>query len=926
MRKSVVLPLLGIAVIAAAGGGYAAIKYRHDPLRDGRALMAKGDLRGASIELRTAVRDDPDNRDAHFALAQLHTRTGDPIAAEKELRAAIQHGYDRQKVNPMLAQAYLDQQKFKELLAEFPVPQGAPDNVAPILIARGLAMFALKNAAGAQQSISQAEQIAPDDADAAFAAARLALANRDLPLAEQKIDRTLAISPHVAQARLLKAQVMLARNDRPGALEQLGTAITDSPHYDAARLERANLLLTIGGEDARAKADVDAVLADAPKNPTAIYFDGVLRVRQKDFTGANADFQQISSVLNRFPRALFFDAIVKASLGQMAQATDSATRYVAQAPGDLDGAKLLARIYLGNRRPDLAIGVLNKTADAGRSDSELLDLLGRAYAMAGNGAEALRSYTQASQLAPNSADILTRLASTRLGMGDAGGASADLQKSLALAPDQPAVSEALVVTAMSSGDLPKAKAALEKLHGTQGDTEVVGNLAGLVKVAELDLVGAQTQFEKVLTAFPNSVPAKLNRAKVLGMQGRRADAEASLAELIERQPANEPAVLALVAAMLEDNQLPRAVDILQKAHAAAPDNAGFIASLSDLLIRAKQGSQAMLLLDEAAKNQASVPLLMGARARAQVAIDRPKDAIDSYRKILAANPNDLDARTRLVDLTMGAGDFESAKSVLRDGLRVFPGNLSIMEAIVRADMREAGIDSGLAAADQLASDPANLPVARVLKGDLYASARRFDEAAAAYAAELKANPSSLLAVRLAIGLNLAGKPDQAIGALRDWIARNPGDIDALLPLSTFDLSAKHYDEAKTELEAILKTRPNDAASMNNLAWIYQRLGDPRALGLAERAYLLAPTADTADTYGWVLATQGQSDKAVILLRSAAFRRPPNGTILYHYGVALKDTGQRDEAIRDLTSAVSLPGEFDEREPAKKLLADLSTQH
>ena len=58
-------------------------------------------------------------------------------------------------------------------------------------------------------------------------------------------------------------------------------------------------------------------------------------------------------------------------------------------------------------------------------------------------------------------------------------------------------------------------------------------------------------------------------------------------------------------------------------------------------------------------------------------------------------------------------------------------------------------NAALAAADQLKRDPANMPAAAALRGDVYMSQRRFADAATAYAAEMKAAPSSALALRAA---------------------------------------------------------------------------------------------------------------------------------------------------------------------------------
>ena len=53
------------------------------------------------------------------------------------------------------------------------------------------------------------------------------------------------------------------------------------------------------------------------------------------------------------------------------------------------------------------------------------------------------------------------------------------------------------------------------------------------------------------------------------------------------------------------------------------------------------------------------------------------------------------------------------------------------------------------------------------------------------------------------------------------------------------------------------------------------------------------------------------------------RRANDPRILYHFAVALKDTGKRDEAIKMLNAVVANKGEFGEKAEAQKLLDELN---
>ena len=76
----------------------------------------KGDVRAAQIDLRNAVRSDPQNGEAHYWLGRVSFELGDPVAAEREAQAALDRGFDPQLTSRLLGQSLLAQNKFDALL------------------------------------------------------------------------------------------------------------------------------------------------------------------------------------------------------------------------------------------------------------------------------------------------------------------------------------------------------------------------------------------------------------------------------------------------------------------------------------------------------------------------------------------------------------------------------------------------------------------------------------------------------------------------------------------------------------------------------------------------------------------------------------------------------------------------------------------
>jgi Flp pilus assembly protein TadD len=174
-------------------------------------------------------------------------------------------------------------------------------------------------------------------------------------------------------------------------------------------------------------------------------------------------------------------------------------------------------------------------------------------------------------------------------------------------------------------------------------------------------------------------------------------------------------------------------------------------------------------------------------------------------------------------------------------------------------------------------------------------------------------------------MTAAGRAEQATQVLRQWMTDHPADAAAAETLAALDLAARRFFEAERQLLVVLNQRPTDANALNNLAWVYQQRSDSRARPTAQKAYLLKPTPEAADTLGWILVTTGNATTGLGLLRQANTELPRDPSVAYHLAVAMKDTGHRDEAIKVLTPIVNGLQEFDDRSAAAKLLAELVQQ-
>ncbi|HEX5326503.1 MAG TPA: XrtA/PEP-CTERM system TPR-repeat protein PrsT, partial [Acetobacteraceae bacterium] len=664
------------------------------------------------------------------------------------------------------------------------------------------------------------------------------------------------------------------------------------------------------------------VLAVLPNDVEGLYLKAVLQHQAGHDEDADAILTQLAPAFDRVPRGFYLQALVKEKLKQYDLAEAAAQKFVARAPGNLEGANLLARIEFERQRPDLAIEALKPVAADGHADAQAYDLLARAYSATGQPQPALAAMRKAEALAPDNVAVLTQLAGLLVQLGHPDQAVEKLEHALQLAPKEPQVAEALFLAALKTGVPDTAAAALAKARAAQGDTPAIQNLDGLLKLSRLDLPAARAEFAAILQKTPDFMPAKVNLARTLAMQGDQPAAETVLRGILDKNPVAEPALTMLTETLIAGGHTDDALTLVERAHASAPTDLRLTQSLGNLYIRAGKAQKALDLVASSSSKGQVAPDLLGLQAAAELSLKQTDQARATLTRMVSDQPRNLPARRQLVALLVQAGDYEAARNLVKAGMATLPNNYQLYLDYALIDLKAGGIKAALATADTLYDQNQTFTEALALKGDLYMANNQPAEAVKAYQDAAVTAPSALLTARLAGALERDGKPDAAAKALADWFSDHPDDLAVASLLASLQITQEKYAAAKLTLQAILAKQPHDAGSLNNLAWVDQKLGTPDAKTLAQQAYSLGPSPQTADTLGWILTTAGDPSTGAILLRQAsAGSNDPR--IRYHFAVALNDTGQRDAAVKLLREVVAAQGTFEEKTAAEQLLSKIT---
>ena len=316
--------------------------------------------------------------------------------------------------------------------------------------------------------------------------------------------------------------------------------------------------------------------------------------------------------------------------------------------------------------------------------------------------------------------------------------------------------------------------------------------------------------------------------------------------------------------------------------------------------------------------------MLEAVSRAALASNEIDMAVLKLRRMMDVareSPRDL---TRIAELQQRAGDNNGAYDSLSRAVFVDPTYLPAQAGITRLEAGIGEIDKALARANDIRTMHPELATGDLLAGDVLMRAKRPAEAVVAYERGLQKQEDGVLVLRLYLARRDANPGEPPLGLLKDWLDRHPDDNVIKRTLAGEYARLDRIDEAVKLNEELLALQPNDPVVLNNLAWLYQKTGNPNALAYAERAYALAPDqANAIDTLGWILVQRGDVDRGLKLLRDAQARAADNPNINYHLAVALSKLGRTAEAKAKLQAVLNSGRGGTVADDARALLEQLS---
>ena len=894
-------------------------------MRSAKDYLAKNDNKAAVIQIKNALQANPELPEARFLLGKTLLDSGDAAGAEAELRKALALKYPPDTVMPLVAKALLAQGQAKKLTDEL----GQTQLSDPLAKADFQTVLASAYAVQGQLNPYQAAVDAALAAQPGFAPTLVVQARQkanqgDFDAALALTDAAIGKSPDNFEAWKLKGDLLRhAKNQLPEALAAYRKTIDIKPDFLAGH-SAAVMVLLLQNQLPEAARQLDALTKVAPGHPQTKLLQAHLALLKKEYKQSRDLLQQVLKVAPDNVQTLQLAGLVEYQLDSLAQSEAYFSKALQAAPDMSLARRMLISIYLRTGQSAKALASLQAGLYRENVDPGLYALAGEVYLHSGDAKKAQEYFLKASQQDPNNIKTRISLALMRMTDGQVDTAFEELH-SIAAADSGSSADLALISAHLQRGEFDKALLGIDALEKKQANQPLAANLRGRTLLAKKDAAGARKSFEQALAIDPNFFPAVASLAGLDLADKKPEEAKKRFEAVLAKDPKHGQALLAL-AELAARTGAPKAeiATRLGNAVSANPTDLAPRMLLISFHLRNKDAKLALAAAQEAMAALPDNPTALDALGRAQLAAGEINQAIASFNKLAAMQPLSAQPHVRLADAHMAAKDKTAAAASLRRALEIKPDLQDAQRSSIMLDVDSQNIQSALTTARTMQRQDSGSAAGHVLEGDINASQKNWDSAAAAYRSGLAKQPNSAeMAIKLHSVLQAAGKSAEADKFSATWQQGHPQDAVFLVYLADAAMVRKDDAYAERTYLAAIKLQPDNAVAYNNLAWVSARLKRPEAIAYAEKALALAPTQPAfMDTLAGLLSDQGDYARALDLQARAVAAQPQNPMFRLNLAKIHIKGGNKVLARPELTALAKLGSQFAGQKEVAELLKGL----
>lgn len=849
------------------------------------------------IELKNALKLEPQNAEVRFLLGQLYLSQGRGLEAVKELERAKKFKYSQSKVIPLLARAYILTEADDDVIALANEAETLPAEVKSHYLAyKTLAALRSENQALAEASVELISSLSSNSIYSFLAEAYLAFSQQKLEHAQTLVGRVLAIKPLQPDALMLQGQIAVASKDFILASTSFEQYLKVQPYSGLVQLLLADALLKSGEMD-KAELHADAILAKVANQPFANYIKAMVRFSKNDYQKASehaeaalqADFKQIQLKLIAGSSAF--------KLTNYEQANYHLSAIVTYLPQEHVARRMLAVSQLKLGLVDDITETLSGFESSTAADSEFISSLSLEMFELGAVNQARNLVEQSTKSnVPLDAMQSAREGILKLKMNDPSGME-DLKDAVKLDPELIGAELALAFAALQTGDLAQATTISQKWQKEFPNKPGGLNLLAAINIKQKNYEEAKEALNKSLALQADNIYALTEMVTVEALLNNDKVANQRSTKLVSSHPQN----IKVLAQYFKLNQNDSGLVPLKLAYDSDKSQVDIGILYAEALLSLTKFDESIKVLNSYKVSSKTPKKYWQLLYRVTKQLNKPEKlqrVLDEWRKI---NPYHIEPVILLADFYGVKREYSRAISLLNTALEQHDNSLVLRVVKLNLFLNSQRVAEAKSLFRTLQREQLNENFIAGIEGRIYLLEKNYPQAVPKLLSFYKAKPSHQNIIYLAAALQGNSETNRAVSILESHVNEFKGNDRVQALLASLYLNGQQ-DKALTTYEQIIETQPNNVMINNNLAWLYMEKGAlDKALIHAEAAYKLSPKyANVVDTYSQVLLKSGNKRLALERAEQAyQLSNKEDVDIALNYIEVLIANGRKNEAQKTL---------------------------
>jgi len=886
----------------------------------------------ALIHLKNLTKKQPDNLTARMLMAEVLLASNMGSAAEAELENARSLGADRNRILLLLAESYLLQHKYNEVLAYLESPVQDEILASKILVLKGHAFLGLRQLKQSEDSYLLALTLNEASQNAKLGLVQININYFKYQKALEIVDEVLSGYFPPLKAWIFKASIHQNLAQQQDALKAINTALLENNKHIQALIIRASLYIELASYQL-AEQDISTILEQVPHEPKAQFLQAMVDINKtKEQESAedisNIQLSKISETLARLddntlknnPSYYYLASVVAFHQQDYLNAAIYIKSYIAIDSLNIKAMSFSATIDIAQKKYASAQSTLNKAYFLEEQNPRVLSLLGLVNLRLKEFEKANFYFEQVKTIVPNSALAKSQLARSYIGLGEYNKAVNSLLSVNSTDINQATISFLLVEAYVKSGEVKKARKLATKLTQSDNNNEEYIHHLGFVYQVTGDIINAEKHFKQALTINPIHEKSIISLSEIMLANKQTEQSISILNKALEAQPENINFIKALGKSYAKNQQFDQSVIWLERAYKHAPKNAELLKQLSYAYLNVGNMTEAIEILESyliTHKKTADIYILLGQHFQRLRNIEK---AIQSFSSALKYKTNKAEVYFYIANAYRADKKIEDAIATYKKSIAWASNKQPPLLAVTRLLNQEGRPKEAIDIVNKFVGSE-KLPdrVMLVIAHSYYLD-KQFSESEKRYKTLLSNNEEKATA-----GLSLVylaqNRANKAAKLLTKALKKQPKSFLLNTSLAEAHMKKKDWQAAYNIYLLLIKTYNNQPVLLNNIAFVALQLEDYKKA----KEYALASLAivksypDALDTLGWVYYLTNEFDKALPLFRQALAIDFSKLEIKFHLALTLKALKQDREAFNTLLEVVNSKRDFSEKRSAQQLL-------